>query len=99
MRENITAPDARVVAMMGQRWASAAEAYPGAIFFPDADSVDKAREAAASCGGWLVDPAPHKDANALLLAESAGALWDRVAKPVKAEAAPETGQKYPGFDF
>jgi KaiC/GvpD/RAD55 family RecA-like ATPase len=90
MRENISAPDACVVAMMGQRWAAAAEAYPGAIFFPDADSVDRAREAAASCGGWIVDPRPAKDANEILTANGAHALWDRVTTPTKAEAAPET---------
>ncbi|MCH8166867.1 MAG: AAA family ATPase, partial [Proteobacteria bacterium] len=86
--EDITAPDVRVVAMLGQRWAKAAETFPGAIFAADADSVDKAREAAASCSGWIVDPTPCKDVNELLIAEGAAALWQRVAHPVKAEAEP-----------
>jgi hypothetical protein len=100
VHEDISAPDARVVAMLGQRWAAAADAYPGAVFFADADSVDRAREAAASCDGWIADPSPHKDANAMLLAEGAAALWARVRGVVKAEpdAAP-SGPKYPGFDF
>ena len=101
MHDDISAPDARICAMLGQRWAAAAEAYPGAIFVADADSVDKAREAAASVGGWIVDPAPFKDANALLLAEGAAALWQRVHDAVKAEAeatpAPETAPTGPEF--
>ena len=73
-REDITAPDICVVAMMGQRWDRAAETFPGAIFVADADSLDRAREAAASVGGWIVDPAPHKDANSLLLADGPAEL-------------------------
>ena len=89
-REDIAAPDVRVVAMMGQRWNRAAETFPGAIFVADADSLDRAREAAASCGGWIIDPAPCKDANEVLLKEGAAALWDRVTNPAKAEAEPTT---------
>ena len=87
-REDIAAPDVCVVAMLGQRWDRAAETFPGAIFVADTDSLDRAREAAASCGGWLVNPTPHKDANALLLADGAAALWERVAHAAKAEDEP-----------
>ncbi len=97
--EDITAPDVRVVAMLGQRWDRAAETFPGAIFVADADSLDRAREAAANCDGWIVDPSPHKDANALLIAEGAAVLWARVAQATKAESEPEAGPIYPRFDF
>jgi RecA-family ATPase len=53
------------------------------------DSVDRAVEAAASCGGRIVDPRPHKDANELLLIEGALALWDKVMAAEAVEAAPE----------
>jgi hypothetical protein len=89
----------RVIAMLGQRWDRAAETFPGAIFVADADSLDRAREAAASVGGWIVDPAPHKDANALLLANGPAALWELVVNPVKAETASAAGPIYPPFDF
>jgi RecA-family ATPase len=87
--EDITAPNIRAVGMCGQRWHKAAETFRGATFFADADSLGRARDAAASCGGWIVDPAPHKDANDLLLVEGPAALWQRIAHPAKAEAAPE----------
>jgi transposase len=50
--------------MLGQRWAAAAEHFPGAVFFADADSVDRAREAALTCGGKLVERCINKLKNA-----------------------------------
>ena len=86
--EEYAAPDIRVVAMLGQRWATAAETFPGATFFADADSLGRAREAAFACGGKLVDPRPAKDANEILLAEGAHALWDRVTAAETVEPEP-----------
>jgi len=97
MHEDISAPDARICAMLGQRWAAAAEAYPGAIFCPDSDSTDAAHKAAASCDGWTVDLGGFKDANVALLAEGPAALWQRIAHPAKAEAAPAPAPTGPAF--
>ncbi len=86
MKEDISTPDVRVVAMLGQRWARAAKDFPGAILCADADSVAAARDAAVSCGGRVFDPSPRKDANEILIEDGPTQLWNRLRRAPRALA-------------
>ncbi len=93
MKEDISTPDVRVVAMLGQRWFRAANNFPGAIFCADADSVAAARDAAVSCGGRIFDPSPRKDANDILMEDGPAQLWDRLRRAQRAVAGSETPER------
>ncbi|MCL5779093.1 AAA family ATPase [Limibaculum sp. FT325] len=85
LKEHGGAPSLRVVAMCGQRWRQAADAFPGAVFIADSDSVVAASAAAISCQGRVLNPSPHKDANDLLIAEGPFALAERLRKAPRAK--------------
>ncbi len=93
MKEDISTPDVRVVAMLGQRWSRAAKDFPGAIFCADADSVAAARDAAASCGGRIFDPSPRKDANEILIEDGPTQLWTRLRRAPRAQAESEAPER------
>ncbi len=93
MKEDISTPDVRLVAMLGQRWSRAVKDFPGAIFCADADSVVAARDAAVSCGGRIFDPSPRKDANEILIEDGPTQLWDRLRRAQRAVAGSETPER------
>nr|WP_170756241.1 AAA family ATPase [Ruegeria lacuscaerulensis] len=93
MKDDISTPDVRVVAMLGQRWLRAAKDFPCGIFCADADSVAAAQDAAASCGGRVFDPSPRKDANEILIEDGPTQLWNRLRRAPRAQMGSETPER------